>query len=139
MASSRCKGRASKGHSGAPTVWPTGREINAGHFVLGSHLASALVWISQSFTLLGLRRLDADSNFMRISTLPGTLRPRRGEQSTSLYTVLFTKNQMKMELQGAWAHTSLAEAVRPPRCWSWGSALVPGKGCSHVRRYLLTF
>lgn len=29
---------------------------------------------------------------------------------------------------------SLAEAVRPPRCWSWGSALVPGKGCSHVRR-----
>lgn len=45
-------------------------------------------------------------------------RPRRGEQNTSLYTVLFTKNQMKMELQGAWAHTSLAEAGRPPRCWS---------------------
>lgn len=32
-------------------------------------------------------------------------RPRWGEQNTSLYTVLFTKNQMKkMELHGAWAY-----------------------------------
>lgn len=69
-----------------PTVQLTGREINAGQFVLGSHQASALVWISQSFTLLGLRRLDADSNFMRISTLPGTLRPKDpgGENRTHL-------------------------------------------------------
>lgn len=84
---SRCKGRASKGHSGAP-AYGQQAEVNAGGFVLGSHLASALVWISQSLTLLGLRRLDADSNFMRISTLPGTLRPKDpgGENRTHLCT-----------------------------------------------------
>lgn len=118
-----------------PTVQLTGREINAGQFVLGSHQASALVWISQSFTLLGLRRLDADSNFMRISTLPGTLRPKDpgGENRTHLCTRPIYKEPDKDG--AAWGlGLSLAEAVRPPRCWSWGSALVPGKGCSHVRR-----
>ena len=50
---SRCKGRASKGHSGAP-AYGQQAEVNAGGFVLGSHLASALVWISQSLTLPGL-------------------------------------------------------------------------------------
>lgn len=49
------------------TVQLAGREINADHCVLGPHLATAAVWISQSFTLLGLRRLCADSNFLRVS------------------------------------------------------------------------
>lgn len=49
------------------TVQLAGRESNADHCVLGPHLATALVWISQSFTLLGLRRLCVDSDFLRVS------------------------------------------------------------------------
>lgn len=59
IASSRVQGQGIKrpeaSYQGAvgPTVF-AGREINAGHCVLGPYLATALVWISQSFTLLGL-------------------------------------------------------------------------------------
>lgn len=66
---------------------------------------------------------------------PGTLRPEDpgGEnRTTSVHSPIYKEpdeDGVACDLR-----TTLAEAGRTPRCWSWGSALLPGKGRSHTRR-----
>lgn len=105
------------------TVQLAGREINADHCVLGPPLATALAWISQSFTLLGLRRLCADSDFLRVSRrlVPQGPKTQVGRtEHTSVHSPIYKEPDEDGVACGL--GTTLAEAGRTPRCWSWGLA-----------------